>query len=140
LIQAEALAQSLKPGRPSRLLDDRFDLDASRDKSSGSGTGVGVKQNETGPMILNITKDLTREIFEEFPVVQDAYARYVPGVRVPRRPGADWADKRGRVLDPILHFEAMGAAPRERAQINQRGGKQETGRDIRSVSRGTGLE
>jgi transcription initiation factor TFIIH subunit 1 len=31
-------------------------------------------------MILNITKDLTREIFEEFPVVQDAYARYVPGV------------------------------------------------------------
>ncbi|KAI9639283.1 TFIIH p62 subunit, N-terminal domain-containing protein [Dioszegia hungarica] len=81
LIQAEGLAQSLKPGRPSRLLDDRFDLDASRNKSSGSGTGVGVKQNkETGPMILNITKDLTREIFEEFPVVQDAYARYVPGI------------------------------------------------------------
>lgn len=39
-----------------------------------------MKQKETGPMILNITKDLTREIFEEFPVVQDAYARYVPGV------------------------------------------------------------
>lgn len=88
MIQAEALAQSLKPGRPSRLLDDRFDLDTSRNKaSSGSGTGVGVKQKESGPMILNITKDLTREIFEEFPVVQDAYARYVPGVseRLSRR-------------------------------------------------------
>ena len=31
-------------------------------------------------MVLNITKELTREIFEEFPVVQDAYARHVPGV------------------------------------------------------------
>jgi transcription initiation factor TFIIH subunit 1 len=73
------------------LLDDRFDLDASRNKSSGSGTGVGIKQKqETGPMILNITKDLTREIFEEFPVVQDAYARYVPGVRV----SYGWADDR----------------------------------------------
>jgi transcription initiation factor TFIIH subunit 1 len=82
LLEAERLAQSLKPGRPSRLLDDRFDLDTSRNKSSssGGGTGVGVKQKESGPMVLNITKELTREIFEEFPVVQDAYARHVPGV------------------------------------------------------------
>ena len=31
-------------------------------------------------MIIKLDKELTREIFEEFPVVQDAYARYVPGV------------------------------------------------------------
>jgi len=31
--------------------------------------------------VLNLSKELTREIFEEFPVVQDAYAKFVPGVR-----------------------------------------------------------
>ena len=31
-------------------------------------------------MVINLTKELVQEIFEEFPVVQDAYVRYVPGV------------------------------------------------------------
>lgn len=51
-------------------------------------------------MVLNITKELTREIFEEFPVVQDAYARYVPGVCpfnafiiVYHRQCSGWSDK-----------------------------------------------
>lgn len=49
---------------------------------AAGGTGVGVKSKaDSGPVVLNISKELTREIFEEFPVVQDAYARSVPGVR-----------------------------------------------------------
>lgn len=80
LIQAEEMAYAQKPGRPSRLLDDRFDLDAGRRGKTTGGTGVGIKQADNGPVILKLSKELTREIFEEFPVVQDAYARYVPGV------------------------------------------------------------
>lgn len=42
---------------------------------------MGIKAKaENGPVVLNLSKELTREIFEEFPVVQDAYARHVPGV------------------------------------------------------------
>ncbi|WVF71377.1 hypothetical protein IAT40_006181 [Kwoniella sp. CBS 6097] len=80
LIQAEEMAYAQKPGRASRLLDDRFDLDAGRKGKSTGGTGVGIKTAENGPVILKLSKELTREIFEEFPVVQDAYARYVPGI------------------------------------------------------------
>ena len=85
LINAERLAQAQRPGRPSRLLDDRFDLNTNRNNASTvGGTGVGVKtRQETGPMIIKLDKELTREIFEEFPVVQDAYAKYVPGVSLP---------------------------------------------------------
>ncbi|OWT41200.1 transcription initiation factor TFIIH subunit 1 [Cryptococcus neoformans Bt1] len=80
LIQAEEMAYAQKPGRPSRLLDDRFDLDAGRRGKTTGGTGVGIKQADNGPVILKLSKELTREIFEEFPVVQDAYAKYVPGI------------------------------------------------------------
>ena len=82
LLQAEEMAQAQKPGRASRLLDDRFNLDANRkSQRMAGGTGVGVKSKaETGPVVLNLSKELTREIFEEFPVVQDAYVKYVPGV------------------------------------------------------------
>ncbi|KAL7419067.1 RNA polymerase II transcription factor B subunit 1 [Cryptotrichosporon argae] len=82
LLQTEELAQAQKPGRPSRLLDDRFDLSGTKRDASKiqGGTGVGLKKVDTGPIVLNITKELTREIFEEFPVVQDAYAKHVPGI------------------------------------------------------------
>ncbi|OCF60893.1 transcription initiation factor TFIIH subunit 1 [Kwoniella mangroviensis CBS 10435] len=81
LIQAEEMLYSQKPGRASRLLDDRFDLDAGRKGKSTGGTGVGIKQaDQNGPIVLKLSKELTREIFEEFPVVQDAYAKYVPGI------------------------------------------------------------
>ncbi|WWC89097.1 uncharacterized protein L201_004015 [Kwoniella dendrophila CBS 6074] len=80
LIQAEEMAYAQKPGRASRLLDDRFDLDAGRKGKSTGGTGVGIKTQENGPIVLKLSKELTREIFEEFPVVQDAYAKYVPGI------------------------------------------------------------
>ncbi|WVW84245.1 hypothetical protein I302_106275 [Kwoniella bestiolae CBS 10118] len=81
LIQAEEMLYSQKPGRPSRLLDDRFDLDAGRKGKSTGGTGVGIKQaDQNGPIVLKLSKELTREIFEEFPVVQDAYAKCVPGI------------------------------------------------------------
>ncbi|WWD17076.1 hypothetical protein CI109_101513 [Kwoniella shandongensis] len=80
LIQAEEMAYAQKPGRPSRLLDDRFDLDAGRKGKTTGGTGVGIKTADNGPIVLKLSKELTREIFEEFPVVQDAYAKYVPGI------------------------------------------------------------
>lgn len=81
LLRSEELAYAQRPGRPSRLLDDRFDLSGNKkdDKIRG-GTGVGLKKVESGPIVLNITKELTREIFEEFPVVQDAYAKNVPRI------------------------------------------------------------
>lgn len=77
LLRAEEIAHSQRPGRSSRLLDDRFALNEQQPAFKG-GTGVGVKKAESGPLKLNITKELTREIFEEFPVVQDAYAKHVP--------------------------------------------------------------
>jgi transcription initiation factor TFIIH subunit 1 len=83
LLRAEELANAQRPGRPSRLLDDRFNLDLSGAKKKDpkkieGGTGVGIKQANKDSVVLNITKELTREIFEEFPVVQDAYAKNVP--------------------------------------------------------------
>jgi transcription initiation factor TFIIH subunit 1 len=82
MLQAEEMAFAQRPGRPSRLLDDRFSLEGGAKKGvdGAGGTGIGTKKVETGPVVLNLTKELTREIFEEFPVVQDAYARHVPGV------------------------------------------------------------
>lgn len=77
LLRAEEIAHSQRPGRSSRLLDDRFALNEQQPAFKG-GTGVGIKKAESGPLKLNITKELTREIFEEFPVVQDAYAKHVP--------------------------------------------------------------
>lgn len=48
---------------------------------------MGVKSKaDSGPVVLNLSKELTREIFEEFPVVQDAYARHVPGVSLRSHP------------------------------------------------------
>ncbi|BEI90749.1 uncharacterized protein CcaverHIS019_0308190 [Cutaneotrichosporon cavernicola] len=81
LLKSEELAYAQRPGRPSRLLDDRFDLSGDkRNEKFRGGTGVGLKKVESGPIVLNITKELTREIFEEFPVVQDAYAKNVPRI------------------------------------------------------------
>lgn len=81
LLHAEEMARAQRPGRQSRLLDDRFELDSGKGKQNvQGGTGVGIKKQESGPVVLNISKDLTREIFEEFPVVQDAYAKHVPGI------------------------------------------------------------
>ncbi|TXT07203.1 hypothetical protein VHUM_03373 [Vanrija humicola] len=80
ILRAEELTESQRPGRPSRLLDDRF-VSAPKDpKKIQGGTGRGIKKVENGPVTLNLTKELIREIFEEFPVVQDAYAKHVPRI------------------------------------------------------------
>lgn len=80
ILRAEELAESQRPGRPSRLLDDRF-VSAPKDpKKIQGGTGRGLKKVESGPVTFNLTKELIREIFEEFPVVQDAYAKHVPRI------------------------------------------------------------
>jgi hypothetical protein len=67
---------------------------------------------------VEISKELTHEIFEEFPVVQDAYARYVPGVSFMSMGGgywgicADWLilDQRGAVLVKVLFQSTLGKA------------------------------
>lgn len=77
------MAYAQKPGRPSRLIDDRFGLDGSSSKKAvdgQGGTGLGTTKVESGPSVLNLPRELFREIFEEFPVVQDAYHKHVPGV------------------------------------------------------------
>lgn len=81
LLHAEEMAQAQKPGRASGLPDDRFDLDSGRKTAKGQGgTGVGIKKQDTGPTVVTLTKDRIRDLFEAFPVLQDAYARHVPGV------------------------------------------------------------
>ncbi|KLT39906.1 hypothetical protein CC85DRAFT_288089 [Cutaneotrichosporon oleaginosum] len=81
LLKSEELAYAQRPGRPSRLLDDRYDLSGDkRNETFRGGTGVGLKKVESGPSVINLTKELTREIFEEFPVVQDAYFKNVPRI------------------------------------------------------------
>lgn len=84
---------------------------------AAGGTGVGIKSKaESGPVVLNISKELTREIFEEFPVVQDAYARYVPGVRPHLSLLRVWQwmltpwgiDQRKRILVEIFPESALG--------------------------------
>lgn len=82
MIQAERMTSEQKPGRPSRLLDDRFGLatDSKKGKDGAGGTGVGTKKKDPEEKVVTLSTELTKEIFEEFPVVQDAWARFVPGV------------------------------------------------------------
>ena len=84
LIRAEEAAQAQKPGRQPRLIDDRFALGNSKSGGGGiGGTGKGVKtKDEGGPQIFSLRPEDIKQIFEEFPVVADAYAKYVPSVRV----------------------------------------------------------
>ncbi|KAK1924060.1 TFIIH p62 subunit, N-terminal domain-containing protein [Papiliotrema laurentii] len=82
LIRAEEAAQAQKPGRQPRLIDDRFALGNSKSGGGGiGGTGKGVKtKDEGGPQIFSLRPEDIKQIFEEFPVVADAYAKYVPSI------------------------------------------------------------
>lgn len=82
MLRAEEIAEAQRPGRQPRLIDDRFGMsDAKRGAAGAGGTGVGVKAKaDTGPEVLSIGREDIAQIFEEFPVVQHAYAQHVPGV------------------------------------------------------------
>lgn len=82
LLKAEEMAAAQRPGRASRILDDRDWSGEKKDRGKiQGGTGVGKKKiADNAPVRINLTRDLVREIFDEFPVVQHAYAKYVPGV------------------------------------------------------------
>lgn len=44
---------------------------------------MGIKTKaDAGPTTFSLRREDIAQIFEEFPVVQDAYSRYVPGVRI----------------------------------------------------------
>lgn len=85
LIDQEQLLRSQQPGRSSQLLDDRFGLKQTVNKSKdvGVGTGYGIAQKKAaqdasvGELKISVTKELQREIFEEFPIVQRIYAENV---------------------------------------------------------------
>lgn len=87
LIDQEKLLRTQQPGRSSQLLDDRFGLKQASMKGAtnvGVGTGFGIAQSKkgvqstsAGELKISVTRELQREIFEEFPIVQKIYAENV---------------------------------------------------------------
>lgn len=93
LLEQERLQSTQQPGRSSQLLDDRFGFTqqakarADRErKAKIVGTGYGIaqasgagKKGGEEELKIQVTKELQREIFEEFPITQRIYAENVGG-------------------------------------------------------------
>ncbi|KAI5452983.1 RNA polymerase II transcription factor B subunit 1 [Naganishia albida] len=94
LLEQERLLSTQQPGRSSQLLDDRFGFTqqakarAERErKAKIVGTGFGIAQGSKKgagagveeELKIQVTKELQREIFEEFPITQRIYAENVGG-------------------------------------------------------------
>jgi transcription initiation factor TFIIH subunit 1 len=92
LLEQERLQSTQQPGRSSQLLDDRFGFTqqakarADRDRKAkivGTGFGIaqgsGSKKGGEEELKIQVTKELQREIFEEFPITQRIYAENVGG-------------------------------------------------------------
>jgi transcription initiation factor TFIIH subunit 1 len=120
LLRAEEIAQAQKPGRQPRLIDDRFGLQE-KNRLGVGGTGKGLKnKEESGPQTMSLRPEDIGQIFEEFPVVADAYNKYVPGVS--RRFLLSCqrlammlmtvVDQRSRVLAAVFPKSIVGAASR----------------------------
>ncbi|KAJ9098251.1 hypothetical protein QFC21_004580 [Naganishia friedmannii] len=94
LLEQERLLVTQQPGRSSQLLDDRFGFTqvakarAERERKAkivGTGFGIakqgsgGSRQGDGDELKIQVTKELQREIFEEFPITQRIYAENVGG-------------------------------------------------------------
>jgi transcription initiation factor TFIIH subunit 1 len=95
LLEQERLLSTQQPGRSSQLLDDRFGFTqqakarADRERKAkivGTGFGIAQGSKKGGPgagadeeLKIQVTKELQREIFEEFPITQRIYAENVGG-------------------------------------------------------------
>lgn len=92
LLEQERLQSTQMPGRSSQLLDDRFGFTqqakarAERERKAkivGTGYGIaqgsGSKKGGEEDVKIQVTKELQREIFEEFPITQRIYAENVGG-------------------------------------------------------------
>ncbi|KAJ9117584.1 hypothetical protein QFC22_004434 [Naganishia vaughanmartiniae] len=95
LLEQERLLVTQQPGRSSQLLDDRFGFTQvakaraereRKDKIVGTGFGIakqgsggGARQGDGDELKIQVTKELQREIFEEFPITQRIYAENVGG-------------------------------------------------------------
>lgn len=77
LLLSEAASSNQSAGRSSQLIDDRWSVKDAKGKgkdgasSSGGGSASGT---------ISLTPDLIRDIFEEFPEVQEAYHENVTTV------------------------------------------------------------
>ncbi|KAJ9119421.1 hypothetical protein QFC24_005654 [Naganishia onofrii] len=95
LLEQERLLVTQQPGRSSQLLDDRFGFTQvakaraereRKEKIVGTGFGIakqgsggGARQGDGDELKIQVTKELQREIFEEFPITQRIYAENVGG-------------------------------------------------------------
>lgn len=95
LLEQERLLVTQQPGRSSQLLDDRFGFTQvakaraereRKEKIVGTGFGIakqgsssGARQGDGDDLKIQVTKELQREIFEEFPITQKIYAENVGG-------------------------------------------------------------
>ncbi|KAJ9110233.1 hypothetical protein QFC19_001636 [Naganishia cerealis] len=94
LLEQERLMSTQQPGRSSQLLDDRFGFTQQakaraererKDKIVGTGFGIaqgggqGKGREGEDELKIQVTKELQREIFEEFPITQRIYAENVGG-------------------------------------------------------------
>ncbi|KAL1411616.1 RNA polymerase II transcription factor B subunit 1 [Vanrija albida] len=79
LLRARELEDTQLAGRASRILDDRFVTGAdSKTFKGGTGRGVKSKATDNGSTTFSLTPAVVHEIFEEFPVVMDAFNKHVP--------------------------------------------------------------
>jgi transcription initiation factor TFIIH subunit 1 len=101
LLEQERLLVTQQPGRSSQLLDDRFGFTQvakaraereRKEKIVGTGFGIakqgsggGARQGDGDELKIQVTKELQREIFEEFPITQRIYAENVGGEEGVRR-------------------------------------------------------
>jgi hypothetical protein len=77
MLLSEQASSSQSAGRSSQLIDDRWSSKGKgkgKDNSGDKGGGGG------GAGTISLTPELIRDIFDEFPEVQEAYGENVPHV------------------------------------------------------------
>jgi len=78
LLLSESASSNQSAGRSSQLIDDRWSVKDSKGKGKeGASTGGGGSATSG---TISLTPELIRDIFDEFPEVQEAYHENVPGV------------------------------------------------------------
>lgn len=75
MLLSEAASSSQSAGRSSQLIDDRWSS-----KGKGKGKDGAGDKGGGGAGTISLTPDLIRDIFDEFPEVQQAYVENVPMV------------------------------------------------------------
>lgn len=79
LLLSESASSTQSAGRSSQLIDDRWSVKDSKGKGKEGAASSGGGGSATSGTI-SLTPQLIRDIFDEFPEVQEAYVENVPAV------------------------------------------------------------